>query len=296
MSLSENAKCEISDLPRVKDRLTFLYLEHCVLTCKASSLCVKSAELQGNVYVPIATFLVLMIGPGVTISSDAMHLCGDVGVTLLWVGEQGVRLYATGRPLTVKSKYLDAQVKYYTHQQRRLQVEREMFRSRFPNDDVSTLSHQDLQLREASRVKRLYQEYANMYDISFRRDYDVDNFADGDDVNKALSAGNVCLYGLCHAVIEALGMSPALGFVHRSHALSFVYDIGDLYKHEITIPLAFELGSQHVSDIGNVVRRRCRDIFAEKKLVKRIVHDLQHLFGFDETEVDVLNVVDLRGE
>lgn len=103
MSLSENAKCELTDLPQIKDRMTFLYLERCKLTCKSSGLCVLSSEYKGHVYIPIATFMILLLGPGVDVSSDAIHLCGDVGITILWVGEHGVRFYAHGRPLTQSS-------------------------------------------------------------------------------------------------------------------------------------------------------------------------------------------------
>lgn len=296
MSISENAKCELTDLPQIKDRMTFLYLERCKLTCKSSGLCVLSSEQKGHVYIPISTFMVLMLGPGVDISSDAIHLCGDVGITILWVGEHGVRFYAHGRPLTQSSRYLDAQVVHYTKPQLRMEIARKMFSYRFPEEDVMKLNIRELRLKEASRVKQLYKDCAAAHGIVFRRDYNVDDFQAGDDVNQALSAGNVCLYGICHAVIMALGMSPALGFVHRGHSLSFVYDMADLYKHRMTIPLAFELGSQHVPDIGNVVRRECRQIFYETKLLKTIVNDMQMLFGLSQTDVIVTSDLELWGD
>lgn len=42
---------------------------------------------------------------------------------------------------------------------------------------------------------------------------------------------------------------PGLGFVHIGHSLSFVYDIADLYKAEITIPIAFRLAAESPEDI-----------------------------------------------
>ena len=74
--------------------------------------------------------------------------------------------------------------------------------------------------------------------------YRPEDFASGDAVNQALSAGHACLYGLAHAVIVALGCAPGLGFVHVGHECSFVYDIADLYKAEVTIPIAFEVAAQ----------------------------------------------------
>src|SRR5690606_32704038 len=69
---------------------------------------------------------------------------------------------------------------------------------------------------------------------------------EGDTVNRALSAGNACLYGLCHAAIVSLGFSPGLGFLHSGKQLSFVYDAADLYKMEVVVPAA--LSAAGVSD------------------------------------------------
>ena len=70
---------------------------------------------------------------------------------------------------------------------------------------------------------------------------------------------HACLYGLAHAVIVALGCAPGLGFVHVGHECSFVYDIADLYKAEVTIPIAFEVAAQAPEELPAVVRRRVRD-------------------------------------
>lgn len=74
---------------------------------------------------------------------------------------------------------------------------------------------------------------------------------------------HACLYGLAHAVIVALGCAPGLGFVHIGHECFFVYDIADLYKAEVTIPIAFEVAAQAPEDLPAVVRRRVRDAMVE---------------------------------
>lgn len=112
------------------------------------------------------------------------------------------------------------------------------------------------------------------------RDYDPENFAGGDAVNQALSAGHACLYGAAHAVIQALGCSPGLGFVHTGHECSFVYDVADLYKAEITIPLAFELAATtEKEEIAPAMRRRTRDAMAKCHLMERMVRDIRTLFA-----------------
>ena len=116
------------------------------------------------------------------------------------------------------------------------------------------------------------------------RDYDTDDFFGGDPVNQALSAGNVCLYGLAVSVICALGCSPGLGFIHVGHEFSFAYDIADLYRAEITIPLAFRTAAEEPPDLPNVVRRRVRDIFMQTHILERMVRDIKYLL--DDTDTD----------
>ena len=96
---------------------------------------------------------------------------------------------------------------------------------------------------------------------------------------------HACLYGLAHAVIVALGCAPGLGFVHIGHECSFVYDIADLYKAEVTIPIAFEVAAQAPEDLPSVVRRRVRDAMVEHHILERMVHDIRYLLlNADEPE------------
>ena len=85
------------------------------------------------------------------------------------------------------------------------------------------------------------------------------------------------MYGLAHAVICALGCSPGLGFVHIGHELSFVYDVADLYKTEITIPIAFQMAATHPEDLPAQTRRLVRDAMVEKHILERMVKDIKYL-------------------
>ncbi len=59
--------------------------------------------------------------------------------------------------------------------------------------------------------------------------------------------------------------------------MSFVYDIADLYKADITIPIAFEIASQGCEDLPRAVRLRVRDEMAKIHLVEKMVHDIKFL-------------------
>lgn len=270
---------EIQMLPQVADRLTFLYLERCVLNRQDSAITV--ADDRGTVFVPAAAISVIMLGPGTKITHRAMELIGDAGVTVIWVGEHGVRYYASGRPLTHHAALLQRQAELVSNMRMHLNVVRQMYCMRFPNEDVSRLTLQQLRGREGARIRAVYKRASKEWNVPWNgREYDPEDFTSGDSVNQALSAGHACLYGLAHAVIAALGCSPGLGFVHVGHENSFVYDIADLYKADITIPLAFEVAATiSKEEIPSVMRRKTRDKMVKMNILKQMVHDIKSLLA-----------------
>ena len=146
-------------------------------------------------------------------------------------------------------------------------------------------------------MKAFYRAYADKSRTAkFRRSNNPENWDEQDPVNKALSAANHCLYGVVHAAILALGCSPALGFVHAGKQHSFVYDIADLYKTKVTIPLAFKM--EKSDDPERAVRRKLREEFRLFKLMPKVVADIQELLdpdsksNEDEAETELLSLWD----
>ncbi|MDO4203743.1 MAG: type I-E CRISPR-associated endonuclease Cas1e [Selenomonadaceae bacterium] len=289
-------KAEIQELPQIKERISFLYVERCLVNKNDSA--VSITDERGTVNAPAASLSVIMLGPGTSITHRAMELLGNVGVTVIWTGERGVRYYASGSPLTHSSSLLTTQAALVTNVRSRLAVARKMYQMRFPDDDVSDLTMQQLRGKEGARVRRVYRNSAKQYNVEWTgREYDPDDFEGGSAVNQALSAGTACLYGLAHSVIVALGCSPGLGFVHTGHERSFVYDIADLYKAEFVIPTAFKIASENLEDISGEMRRSVRNLISEKHLLERIVKDLHYLLT-DSEDIDVTfsDIVDLWDE
>ncbi len=267
---------DLLELPKLSDRMTFLYLEHCKLNRQDSAITVF--DEKGVIHVPSGMISVLLLGPGTEITHRAMELIGDAGISVCWIGEHGVRYYAGGRPLTHSSRLLLRQAELVTNQRKHLDVVRKMYIMRFPDEDVSGLTLQQLRGREGSRIRKIYRECSKKWGVEWNgREYDPEDFTASDVVNQALSAGHVCLYGLAHAVICGIGCSPALGFVHVGHECSFVYDIADLYKAEITIPVAFEIAADPPDDISGAVRRRIRDEMVKNRTLERMVRDIKYL-------------------
>lgn len=298
--ISGAKKAELTELPKISDRVSFIYVERAKINRVDSAITIL--DYRGTVRLPAAMIGVLLLGPGTDISHRAIELIGDTGTTVIWVGERGVRFYAGGTPLAHSTKFLEKQATLVSNNRTRLDVARKMYEMRFKGEEVSKFTMQQLRGREGARIRKVYRKLSKEYKVEWSgREYKVDDYDDGTPVNKALSAANVSLYGVCHSVIAALGMSPGLGFVHTGHDKSFVYDIADLYKAEITIPIAFKIASEanENDDVGTLARLAVRDKMVDGKLLKKIVDDLQYLMKVEDDEqieIDVLNLWDDKNE
>lgn len=264
-------------LARMSDRISFLYAERCVVNRDGNSLTIT--DQRGVAYVPATQLAALLLGPGTKITYAAMALLGDAGVTTLWVGERGVRYYAHGRPPAKSSRMAEIHAQVICNQRKRLDCARRMYALRFPGENVSRLTMSQLRGREGARMKRIYAAEAERTGVYWnRRSYDPNDFDSSDPINQALTAGSAALYGVAHAVIAALGFVPALGVVHTGTDRSFVYDVADLYKAEISIPAAFDAVAAQQGSPSIEVRRRIRDQVVSHRLMPRMVRDLKALF------------------
>lgn len=286
-------KPELQALPTMRERISFLYLERCLISRQDNAITVT--DMRGTVHVPAAAISVILLGPGSNITHRAMELIGDTGASAIWVGEHGVRYYAHGRPLTHSSRMLVAQAALVSNTRSRLAVARRMYAMRFPDEDVLELTMQQLRGREGARVRAVYRRASKEYGIKWTgRQYNPADFSASDPVNMALSAAHACLYGASHSIITALGCSPGLGFIHTGHERSFVYDIADLYKAEISIPIAFQVAAQQPEDIGSVTRRTVRDVIAGSRILECMVKDIRELLLGIDTDGSTLEVPDIE--
>lgn len=276
-------RAEPHDLHRVTDRVSSLYVERTHIDRDENAVILVNKER--TVRVPAALIAVLLLGPGTRITHPAVTLLGDSGTSVCWVGEHGVRMYAAGLGPSRGTRLLMRQAWLVSRVQERLGVARRMYAMRFPDEDVSRLTMQQLRGREGARIKRVYKQHSERTGVEWsqRRYRQGAPFSAGDDVNRLLSAGNACLYGVCHAAISGIGASPGLGFVHTGSALSFVLDVADLYKAEYTIPLAFDLAAKDRTDERDM-RLSFRDRLTDGELLKRIVRDVHHLLLGEEPE------------
>ncbi|MGC0141571.1 type I-E CRISPR-associated endonuclease Cas1e [Pseudactinotalea sp. Z1732] len=273
------------ELVRAGERISFLYVEHALISRADNAITLKSS--RGVVHVPAAQLSCVLIGPGCRVTHHAVMLLADSGSSVVWVGENGVRFYAGGRGLTRSSRLLEAQAALVSNTRSRLRVARAMYEMRFPDEDVSTLTMQQLRGREGARVRALYREESQRTGVTWnRRDYRPDDFDASDPVNKALSSANSALYGIVHSVIVAMGCAAGLGFVHSGGDRAFVHDVADLYKASTSIPVAFDVASAGVTDVGAHARRCMRDAIYQEHILERCVRDVRQLLIGDQGDLN----------
>jgi CRISPR-associated protein Cas1 len=280
------ANRDLQELPKFEDNWSYLYFERGTIDQYQKSVAfhyVTSEGIEKNIPIPIETLVLLMLGPGTSITHEAVKRISESRCLLAWTGEMGVRFYSAGYTGTYSSRNLLQQIEMYADERKRDRVVRAMYQMRFPDPIKESTSIEQIRGMEGARVRKIYAEASEKYGVKWTgRNYNQEDWNYGDPINRALSAANACLYGVVHAAILACGFSPAIGFVHTGKQLSFVYDIADLYKTEITIPLAFETVKTTSFQLEREVRYKCRDIFREKKIMKRIIPDMKDLiYGSD---------------
>lgn len=229
-------------------------------------------------HIPVGGVACLMLEPGTRVSHAAVTLASRVGCLLVWIGEGGVRLYASGQPGGARADRLLYQAKLALDDNARLKVVRKMYEMRFKERPPERRSVEQLRGIEGVRVRKMYALLAKQYGVNWKsRNYDHTTWESGDIPNRCLSSATACLYGICEAAILAAGYAPAVGFIHTGKPQSFVYDIADIFKFETVVPVAFRLAAKKPYDPERQVRIACRDIFRQSKLLKRIIPTIEEV-------------------
>lgn len=266
-------------LPLVKDRYPFIYLERGRLEVDDSS--VKWIDSDCNVVrIPVATISTILVGPGTSITHEAIKVLSSANTMLCWVGEDSLLYYATGISSTANTRNVRLQASFASNNRTRTEVARRMFMERFDDVDVSSCSISDLMGKEGRRVKQLYSDMAEKYKVGWQgRRYVPGAFELSDITNKVLTSANAALYALITSSVFAMGFSPYLGFVHTGSPLPFVYDIADLYKEHLCIDFAFSMTKDLA---GFYDRNRVLEGFRKRvvsfDLLGRIKPDIDKLF------------------
>lgn len=269
---TEFKKPLITPLP-MKNRAPFVHVDRGAIHVLDNAFVVTDVNGTRE-HIPVgAVGAVIIAEPGTTVSHKALQLASQTGTIIISSGEQGVRFYSFGSSYSSKSYRMYRQAALALDPVSRVKVARAMFKYRFGEDSlaVDDLTIEQLRGMEGVRVRTLYAQIAKMHRVRWTgRNYNRENFGESDEQNQALSAATACLYGVAECAILASGLSPAFGFVHCGSTRSFVFDVADLFKTDV-VNVAFRVVGRGSFDIPGDVRRECRDVFAEKKIMQKIV-------------------------
>ncbi|WP_319772220.1 type I-E CRISPR-associated endonuclease Cas1e [Breoghania sp.] len=260
----------------LKERATIIFVEKGQLDVIDGAFVLVDAN-GVRMHIPVGGLAAIMLEPGTRTSHAAVALAARAGTLLIWVGEAGVRLYASGQPGGARSDRLLWQCRLALDPDARLRIVRRMFQMRFGETAPERRSVDQLRGIEGARVRTIYDGLAKQFGVTWkRRKYDPGDWDVSDVPNRCLSAATSCLYGLTEAAVLAAGYAPAIGFLHTGKPLSFVYDIADIFKFETVVPEAFRIAGLHAKGRlsghpDREVRIACRDAFRRTNLLSRLI-------------------------
>lgn len=231
----------------------------------------KFNDLVKTFNIPHANISILFVGPGSSVSHEAMVLLAEQNVFVSYVSENASRVHMGSLRSYTTTDYMEAFHAISRDPETRLAAQKflckkriEVFKrvgyrvakKKFPikcmkmtkfdaivkrfetsieNADQNLMSH------EAVYAKALYAAFG---DASGHKDFKR-NHTGGDDVNRFVSIGNSFAYGMADATLWALGVPPSFSIMHgRKNGGGLTFDLADVFKESIVIPNAFAYGAK----------------------------------------------------
>lgn len=278
-----------------KDRHGLIWLSRGTLSVRDGTLCFRREQpetdndpLQPGEYdLPFQMISMILLGPGSALTHDAMRLCARHGTAIAAVGEDGVRCYTAPPIIPDRSGLARRQARVWADAEgTRLDIARKMYAWRLgeilPSQDIATLRG-----IEGARVKQAYANAADKFAVTWRgRRYDRTRPHATDLPNQALNHAASAVEAAAAIAVSMTATIPQLGFIHEDAGQSFVLDIADLYREEITLPAAFgavaEVNRHSYLNIERVARKRTGRMLQEQDAVARMIDRIKALFGADD--------------
>lgn len=241
---------------RLEDRVSYVYLEHSSIAQDRTGVVAYSSDQDGmvrqEIQIPVGSLALIILGPGTSITHAAATSCTRAGATILFAGGGGVPAYTLATPLTSSARWSIAQAKLVSNVRFQRDAAMTLYKRQFGMEDQIGGSIRSMRGIEGQRMRLLYRQLAKQHGVTgFKRNVEAE-----DGVNIGLNIANSIMYGCAASACAAIGVNPALGIIHRGDARSLLYDLADLYKPTVTLPIAFECAN--ADDVPFAVRRAVR--------------------------------------
>ena len=254
-------------------------------------LAAESEELEAGEYaIPYQGVSMVLLGPGSTVSHDALRILARHGTLLAAVGDGGVKFYTAPPMGQGRSEVARAHARLWANEESRLDVARRMFVWRFgrvpPRRDLASLRG-----IEGARLKAAYRLIAAQHGVPWSgRHYDRDNPNASDLANQAINHAATFVEAAADVAVAAIGALPPLGFIHEDSSNAFTLDVADLWRVEVTLPLAFGVCRRVLDDPGLPLERELRleaaRAFRRFKLIPKMINRIKELLGADDDHSD----------
>jgi len=269
------------------DRGNLSVADGCLRFIAAGSETVPS----GDYLIPHQSLSMILLGPGSTVSHDALRLMARHGTALAAIGEGGVRFY-TAQPLLPDSSALARRqaLAWADAKRGRMAVARRMYAWRLGQ----VLPHRDIAVLrgiEGARVKETYRLTAERCGIRWAgRHYDRQNPMASDLPNQAINHAASAVEGAAAIAVAATAAIPQLGFIHEDSGQSFVLDIADLFRDTLTVPCAFKAVALAQKRPGDPIERLTRRMVAERlrrdAVIPAMIDRIKELFAEERADAD----------
>ena len=276
------------------DRAGLLWLSRGALTARDGTLSFERGPQvtendplePGHYAIPFQGISMILLGPGSTVSHDALRLLARHGTALAAVGEDGVRCYTAPPLIADRSGLARRQARAWADRDTRLHIARRMYAWRMGE----VLPHRDIAVLrgiEGARMKETYRLMAMQIGVDWRgRRYDRARPTENDLPNQALNHAVSAVEAAAAIAVSATATLPQLGFIHEDSGQSFVLDVADLFRDSVTIPVAFRSAKKVMGDArGNlerVTRRECGRTLSRERTIHKMIERIKALF--DEVE------------
>ena len=272
-----------------KDRSGLLYLARGALTARDGTLAflqkdetVSDALSPGDYAIPLQGVSIILLGPGSTVSHDALRLLASARTALAAVGQDGVRFYTAQPLIPDRSGLARVQAEHWANEKSRLTIARRMYAMRLgeilPNRSIDVLRG-----IEGARMRESYKLHAQRIGVTWNgRRYDRQRPLEADLPNQALNHASSAIEGAAGIAVAATATIPQLGFIHEDPGQSFVLDVADLYRDSITIPSAFRSAKRVRDNLAENIERETRrlvgQVITREQVIPSMIDRIKSLF------------------
>ncbi len=277
------------------DRHGLLWLSRGNLYVESGTLRFLAAASEGmepgDYAIPYQTVSLILLGPGTTVTHDVLRILARHGTLLAAVGEGGVKFYTAPPMGQGRSDVARAHARLWADAATRMEIARHMYTHRFREDPVPHCDIAALRGIEGARLKECYRILARKYSVEWKgRRYDRQNPQAADLPNQAINHAATFVEAAADVAVAAAGALPPLGFIHEEPSNAFTLDIADLWRDEVTLPLAFSVAARvspgSAGSLERAIRYEASAWFRKRKLIPAMIDRIKELLRVDDGSSD----------